>query len=107
MVKILIVEDNELNRDMLSRRLERKGYQVISASDGQEGVAKAQASRPDLILIDERKGYKVACTRGLKVVSTLAILEEAGSRKLLDFGNISEYSTAWGVLGSPGFTPLP
>src|SRR5262249_16021405 len=52
MVKILIVEDNELNRDMLSRRLERKGYQVISASDGQEGVAKAQGSRPDLILMD-------------------------------------------------------
>jgi predicted nucleic acid-binding protein len=39
----------------------------------------------DLILIDERKGYKVAIARGLKVVSTLAILEEAGSRKLLDF----------------------
>jgi CheY-like chemotaxis protein len=52
MVKILIVEDNELNRDMLSRRLERKGYQVISAADGQEGVAKAQGSRPDLILMD-------------------------------------------------------
>jgi CheY-like chemotaxis protein/serine/threonine protein kinase len=52
MVKILIVEDNELNRDMLSRRLERKGYQVVSASDGQEGVAKAQRDKPDLILMD-------------------------------------------------------
>jgi CheY-like chemotaxis protein/serine/threonine protein kinase len=52
MVKILIVEDNELNRDMLSRRLERKGYQVISASDGQEGVAKAKGEKPDLILMD-------------------------------------------------------
>ena len=52
MVKILIVEDNELNRDMLSRRLERKGYQVIAASDGQEGVAKAKGEKPDLILMD-------------------------------------------------------
>jgi CheY-like chemotaxis protein/serine/threonine protein kinase len=52
MVKILIVEDNELNRDMLSRRLERKGYQVVSAADGQEGVVKAQRDQPDLILMD-------------------------------------------------------
>jgi len=52
MPKILLVEDNEMNRDMLSRRLERRGYQVIIAVDGQEGVALAQSQRPDLILMD-------------------------------------------------------
>lgn len=52
MARILLVEDNEMNRDMLSRRLERKGYTVTCAMDGQEGVAKARAERPDLILMD-------------------------------------------------------
>ena len=52
MAKILIVEDNEMNRDMLSRRLARKGYEVQLAVDGGEGVARARASRPDLILMD-------------------------------------------------------
>jgi CheY-like chemotaxis protein len=52
MAKILLVEDNEMNRDMLSRRLERKNYKVVIAVDGAEGVAKAQAESPDLILMD-------------------------------------------------------
>ncbi len=52
MPKILLVEDNEMNRDMLSRRLERRGYQVVMAVDGAEGVAMAQAEMPDLILMD-------------------------------------------------------
>ncbi len=52
MIKILLVEDNEMNRDMLSRRLERKGYQVVIAVDGQEGVTKAATENPDLILMD-------------------------------------------------------
>lgn len=52
MAKILLVEDNEMNRDMLSRRLERKGYAVMVAVDGQEGVAKARTEAPDLILMD-------------------------------------------------------
>lgn len=52
MAKILLVEDNEMNRDMLSRRLERKGYQVVVAVDGEEGMAKARAEAPDLILMD-------------------------------------------------------
>jgi two-component system cell cycle response regulator DivK len=52
MAKILVVEDNEMNRDMLSRRLMRKGYEVIIALDGEEGVAKAQSDAPDLILMD-------------------------------------------------------
>jgi CheY-like chemotaxis protein len=52
MSKILLVEDDEMNRDMLSRRLERRGYQVIIAVDGQEGVALARSHAPDLILMD-------------------------------------------------------
>ena len=52
MAKILLVEDNEMNRDMLSRRLERKGYSVVIAIDGAQGVAMAQSELPDLILMD-------------------------------------------------------
>jgi len=52
MPKILLVEDNEMNRDMLSRRLERKGMQVLLAVDGAQGVAIAQSEMPDLILMD-------------------------------------------------------
>ena len=52
MLKILLVEDNEMNRDMLSRRLERKGYQVVIAIDGQQGVDLALSEAPDLILMD-------------------------------------------------------
>lgn len=52
MPKILLVEDNEMNRDMLSRRLERRGYQILIAVDGEQGVAKAQSDAPDLILMD-------------------------------------------------------
>jgi CheY-like chemotaxis protein len=52
MAKILLVEDNEMNRDMLSRRLERKGFQVIMAVDGQQGVDLAVSEIPDLILMD-------------------------------------------------------
>jgi two-component system cell cycle response regulator DivK len=50
--KILLVEDNEMNRDMLSRRLARSGYEVVLAVDGGEGVAMARAESPDLILMD-------------------------------------------------------
>src|SRR5689334_23693420 len=52
MAKILLVEDNEMNRDMLSRRLERRGYEVIIAEDGAAGVAKAKSESPNLILMD-------------------------------------------------------
>jgi CheY-like chemotaxis protein len=51
-MKILLVEDNEMNRDMLSRRLQRRGYEVDLAVDGQQGVAMAQGAAPDLILMD-------------------------------------------------------
>src|SRR5258708_31922462 len=52
MAKILIVEDNEMNRDMRSRRLIRRGYQIVMAVDGAEGIAAARAENPDLILMD-------------------------------------------------------
>jgi len=52
LAKILLVEDNEMNRDMLSRRLARKGYQVAVAEDGQLGVEMASSETPDLILMD-------------------------------------------------------
>jgi len=52
MPKILLVEDNETNRDMLSRRLERRGYQVAIALDGEQGVSMAGLEAPDLILMD-------------------------------------------------------
>lgn len=52
MAKILLVEDNEMNRDMLSRRLERKGFSVSIALDGAEGLSKARSDAPDLILMD-------------------------------------------------------
>lgn len=52
MIKILLVEDNELNRDMLSRRLKRRGFEVEIAVDGAQGVEMAHSSMPDLILMD-------------------------------------------------------
>ena len=52
MPKILLVEDNEMNRDILSRRLARKGHDVVIAVDGEEGVAMAKSESPDLILMD-------------------------------------------------------
>ena len=52
MTKILLVEDNEMNRDMLSRRLQKQGYEVVMAVDGEDGVTKAQTEAPALILMD-------------------------------------------------------
>jgi two-component system cell cycle response regulator DivK len=52
MPKVLLVEDNEMNRDMLSRRLMRRGFDVLMAVDGEQGVEMARAERPDLILMD-------------------------------------------------------
>ena len=52
MPRLLYVEDNEMNRDMLSRRLQRRGFEVLIAADGEQGVSLAAAERPDLILMD-------------------------------------------------------
>jgi CheY-like chemotaxis protein len=54
MAKILLVEDNEMNWDMLSRRLRRRGYEVVVATDGKQGVDMARSEAPDLILMDMR-----------------------------------------------------
>ena len=52
MTKVLLVEDNEMNRDMLTRRLERKGFEVVIAVDGQAGIDMASSAGPDIILMD-------------------------------------------------------
>jgi two-component system cell cycle response regulator DivK len=52
MARVLLVEDNEMNRDMLSRRLVRRGFEVLMAFDGEQGVSMAQTEKPDLILMD-------------------------------------------------------
>ena len=83
MHRILLVEDNEMNRDMLSRRLVRNGYEVITAVDGQQGAELALSERPDLILMDMSlpvldgwaatrriKGYDA--TRGIPVIALTA-----------------------------------
>ncbi len=73
MPKILIVEDNEENRDSLSRRLQRRGYGVVTAVDGNAGLATAQAEKPDLILMDmnmpELDGWEA--TRQIKAMEGL------------------------------------
>jgi CheY-like chemotaxis protein len=83
MPTILLVEDNELNRDMLSRRLVRRGYAVITAHDGAQGHAMACSDNPDLILMDiglpEMDGWQVtrllkcnAQTRGIPIIALTA-----------------------------------
>lgn len=64
MAKILLIEDNEMNRDMLSRRLQRKGHHILTAESGEKGVALARLEMPDLILMDislpEMDGWEAA-----------------------------------------------
>jgi CheY-like chemotaxis protein len=83
MAKILLVEDNEMNRDMLSRRLERKGHQVTIAVDGQQALDLAASGKPDLILMDmslpvlsgweaTRKLKADAATRPIPVIALTA-----------------------------------
>jgi len=103
MHKILLVEDNEMNRDMLSRRLQRKGYEVILAIDGEEGVRLAAAHDPDLILMDislpVKDGY--ASTRELKadpatqsipIIALTANAMNGDRQRCLDSG-CDEYET--------------
>ena len=72
MAKILIVEDNELNRDMLSRRLMRKGFEVVMAEDGQKGVDMSISENPDLILMD----LSLPVMDGWQATSTIKNSEE-------------------------------
>ncbi len=83
MARILLVEDNEMNRDMLSRRLSKRGYEVLIAQDGGEGIAMAHSQSPDLILMDmslpvvdgweaTRRIKSEAGTRGIPVIALTA-----------------------------------
>ena len=75
MFKILLVEDNEMNRDMLTRRLQRKGYEVVIAVDGEEAVRMAQSQAPDLILMDIRLPVMDGC----EAVRQIKIMQETQS----------------------------
>ena len=105
MPKILLVEDNEMNRDMLARRLRRSGYDVVMAVDGQQGVAMAQSEAPDLILMDIRLPYedgygalkKIRASNRLKSIPIIAVTAEASTDQM----NKARASGFDGFLGKP------
>ncbi len=97
MPRILLVEDNELNRDMLSRRLARRGFDVILAKDGAQGMALAASEQPDLILMDMilpvLDGWEVARrlkadakTSGLPIIALTAHVMAGDREKALEAG---------------------
>jgi two-component system, cell cycle response regulator DivK len=103
MAKILIVEDNEMNRDMLSRRLIRRGYHIVMAVDGEQGVAAAKAEGPDLILMDmslpvidgweaTRRLKAEPQTRGIPVIG-LTAHAMAGDREKVMGAGCDDYDT--------------
>jgi CheY-like chemotaxis protein len=103
MLKILLVEDNETNRDMLSRRLARRGYEVIIAVDGVEGLAMARAEAPHLILMDmslpvldgweaTRQLKAGASTQTIPVIALTAHAMAGDREKALEAG-CDEYET--------------
>jgi len=103
MAKILLVEDNEMNRDMLSRRLERRGYTVVMAVDGQQGVDMARSEQPDLILLDMSlpviDGWEAArqiksdeATRAIPLIALTAHAMAGDKEKALQAG-CDEYDT--------------
>ena len=103
MPKILLIEDNEMNRDMLSRRLERKGYQVVLAVDGQSGVEMARDQAPDLVLMDmslpvldgweaTRRLKADAVTRNIPVIALTAHAMSSDREKALEAG-CDDYDT--------------
>jgi two-component system, cell cycle response regulator DivK len=103
MPKILLVEDNEMNRDMLSRRLQRKGYEVILALDGQSGVEMSQIQKPDLVLMDmslpvldgweaTRRLKTDASTRHIPVIALTAHAMSSDREKALEAG-CDDYDT--------------
>jgi two-component system cell cycle response regulator DivK len=103
MTKILLVEDNEMNRDMLSRRLERKGYQVVLAVDGLSGVEMATTEAPDLVLMDmslpvldgweaTRRLKAAPGTRHLPVIALTAHAMSSDREKALEAG-CDDYDT--------------
>ncbi len=103
MARILLVEDNEMNRDMLSRRLERRGYEVAIAVDGREGVAMATAGGYDLVLMDmslpEVDGWEAtrqlraaAGTRNLPIIALTAHAMAGDREKAIEAG-ANDYDT--------------
>jgi CheY-like chemotaxis protein len=103
MSRLLLVEDNEINRDMLSRRLQRKGYEILIAVDGQEGVDKARGEKPDLILLDMSlpvmDGWEAARLLkgedGTKAIPIIALTAHAmsGDREKAIEAGCDEYDT--------------
>ncbi len=103
MAKILLVEDNEANRDMLSRRLVRKGFEVVMALDGQQAVDMAASETPDLILMDmslpvidgweaTRRVKSERTTRAIPVIALTAHAMAGDREKALDAG-CDDYDT--------------
>jgi CheY-like chemotaxis protein len=103
MAKILLVEDNEMNRDMLSRRLTRNGYEVSIATDGQQGVDMALSERPDIILMDmslpvidgweaTRRIKSNNATRGVPVIALTAHAMAGDREKAMEVG-CDDYDT--------------
>ena len=97
MPKILLVEDNEMNRDMLSRRLIKRGYEVVMAVDGQEGVTLGRTINPDLILMDmslpildgweaTRQLKADAATRPIPIIALTAHAMTGDEQKARDAG---------------------
>ena len=95
--KILVVEDNEWSRDMLVRRLSRRGYQVISAADGRRGIALARVQSPDVILMDmslpEIDGWEATrrlkadpATRAIPILALTAHAMASDRKKAMDAG---------------------
>lgn len=103
MAKILLVEDNEMNRDMLSRRLVRNGHEVSIATDGQQGVDMAVSERPDIILMDMSlpviDGWEATrrikandATRGVPVIALTAHAMAGDREKAMEVG-CDDYDT--------------
>ena len=103
MTKILLVEDNEMNRDMLSRRLTRKGYDIVFAEDGQRAIDMAASETPDLILMDMSlpviDGWEAtqrikgaAETAGIPIIALTAHAMESDRQKAMEAG-CDEYDT--------------
>ena len=103
MPKILLVEDNEMNRDMLARRLQHRGFQVTTAGDGRQGLELARMQRPDMILLDmslpEMDGWEVArelkrdaSTQAIPVIALTAHAMRGDREAALDAG-CEDYDT--------------
>jgi CheY-like chemotaxis protein len=103
MNKILLIEDNELNRDMLSRRLRKRGFEVITAADGETGIAMARSEAPAIILMDvslpgidgweaTRRLKSAAATRRIPILALTAYVT-AGDRETARAAGCDDFDT--------------